>query len=84
MASPMNSSFYFLDRATHVKIVLLAAVFAGVVVAIGESAQLGRSAHPVAPLAAMPGQAARAVKVLSGPTAKPGTTKPAVLSREAA
>jgi hypothetical protein len=65
----MNSSFYFLDRGTHVKIVLLAALFASAVVAVGESAQFGSSAHPAA--AAMPGQAVRSPKTLSGPIAKP-------------
>jgi hypothetical protein len=46
MGKPMNTSFYFLDRATHIKIVLLAAVLAGVVVAVGESARGGHAAAP--------------------------------------
>jgi len=65
----MNSSFYFLDRATHVKIVLLAAFLAGAVVAVGESAQLGRPAHPAA--SAPTEQAVRSLKASPGPVAKP-------------
>ena len=84
MGNPMNSSFYFLDRATHLKIVLLAALLAGAVVAVGESAQLGRSAHPAAP---PPAQAARSVKALSLPVAKrdtkPEAKQPAVFTRDA-
>jgi len=83
MGNPMNSSFYFLDRATHLKIGLLAALLAGAVVAVGESAQL-RSAHPAAP---PPAQAARSVKALSLPVAKrdtkPEAKQPAVFTRDA-
>ena len=69
MGNPMNSSFYFLDRATHVKIVLLAAFLAGAVVAVGESAQLGRPAHPAA--SAPTEQAVRSLKASPGLVAKP-------------
>jgi hypothetical protein len=69
----MNASFYFLDRATHIKIVLLAAVLAGVVVAVGEAA---RSAHPTGPsalTATTPMRPAQSAKALSAPVAKAGT-----------
>ena len=63
----MNTSFYFLDRATHIKIVLLAAVLAGVVLAVGESAQLGHAARS----AAVPTQPAQSLKAFSTPVAQP-------------
>ena len=67
MGKPMNTSFYFLDRGTHIKIVLLAAVLAGVVVAVGESAQLGHSARPTA----IQGQPVQSLKAFSAPVAQP-------------
>jgi hypothetical protein len=72
MGKPMNASFYFLDRATHIKIVLLAAVLAGVVVAVGEAARPGRAAGAAALTATtpVPAQSARA---LSAPVARAGT-----------
>ena len=48
----MNSSLYNLDRATHVKIVMVAAITATVVMIVGEAGQLDRSAS------AAPGAAA--------------------------
>jgi hypothetical protein len=62
----MNASFYFLDRATHIKIVLLAAVLAGVVVAVGEAARPGHATGT-------PVQPAQSAKALSAPIARAGT-----------
>lgn len=73
MGKPMNASFYFLDRATHIKIVLLAAVFAGVVVAVGEAARPGRAAGAAALTATTPVQPAQSAKALSTPVARAGT-----------
>ena len=73
MGKPMNASFYFLDRATHIKIVLLAAVLAGVVVAVGESAQRGRVAGPGAFTAATSAQPSQSLKAPSAPATRPGT-----------
>ena len=73
MGNPMNSSFYFLDRGTHVKIVLLAAVLAGVVVAVGESARGGHAAGPAMLTPPTPAQPAQNLKALSAPVAKSGT-----------
>jgi hypothetical protein len=73
MGKPMNASFYFIDRATHIKIVLLAAVLAGVVVAVGESAQRGHATGAAALTAPTPAQPAQSLKALSAPVAKPGT-----------
>jgi hypothetical protein len=73
MGKPMNASFHFLDRATHIKIVLLAAVLAGAVVAVGEGA---RSGHPAGPAVLTPptaAQPAQSLKALSAPVAKSGT-----------
>jgi len=83
----MNSSLYFLDRATHLKIVLLAALLAGAVVAVGQSAQLSRPA--AAPTAAVPGQTLRSLKALPAPVARPDARQPeaqqpAMVSRGAA
>jgi hypothetical protein len=69
----MNASFYFLDRATHIKIVLLAAVLAGVVVAVGESARGGHPAGPAVLTPPIPAQPAQSLKALSAPVAKSGT-----------
>jgi hypothetical protein len=85
MGNPMNSSFTFLDRATHLKIVLLAALVAGAVVAVGESAQVGRSA----PAPTAPEQAMRSLKALPVPVARPDARQPeakqpAVVLRDAA
>jgi hypothetical protein len=73
MGKPMNASFYFLDRATHIKIVLLPAVLAGVVVAVGESARGDRAAGPIVLTPPTPAQPAQGLKTLSAPVAKPGT-----------
>lgn len=51
----MNSSLYSLDRATHLKIVLVAAITAAIVLVVGESARLDHTASAApAPLAAQP------------------------------
>ena len=63
MGNPMNTSFYFLDRGTHRKIILLAAILAGVVLAVGENAQLGHAARP----AAVPAPPAQGLKAFSPP-----------------
>lgn len=49
----MNSSLYTLDRATHLKIILVAVITAAVVLIIGESAQVGRSMPTTATRAAI-------------------------------
>ena len=71
MGTPVNASFYFLDRATHIKIVLLAAVLAGAVVAIGEAAQSGHAAGPAAHSVTIPVQPAQGLKAQSAPVANP-------------
>ena len=63
----MNTSLYFLDRGTHIKIVLLAAVLACVVLAVGESAQLGHAARP----AVVPAQPAQSLKAFTAPVTQP-------------
>ena len=73
MGKPMNASFYFLDRATHIKIVLLAAVLAGVVVAVGENARGGYAAGSAVLTPPTPAQPAQSLKALSAPVAKSGT-----------
>jgi hypothetical protein len=73
MGTLMNASFYFLDRATHIKIVLLAAVLASAVVAIGEAAQGGHAAGPAAHTVTIPVQPAQGLKAQSAPVAKSGT-----------
>jgi hypothetical protein len=75
MGKPMNASFYFLDRATHIKIVLLAAVLAGVVVAVGENARSGHAAGPAVLTPPTLTQPAQSLKALSAPVAKSGTTQ---------
>ena len=40
----MNSSMYNLDRATHLKVIVVAVTVAALVVAIGKSAQLNHAA----------------------------------------
>ena len=51
----MNSSLYTLDRATHLKIVLVAAITAAAVLTVGETARLdGRMATAPASLTAQP------------------------------
>jgi hypothetical protein len=69
----MNASFYFLDRPTHIKIVLLAAVLAGAVVAVGKTAQGARAAGPAAYTATIPVQPAVGLKAQSTPVARAGT-----------
>jgi hypothetical protein len=73
MGTAMNASFYFLDRATHIKIVLLAAVLAGVVVAVGKAAQGAHAAGPAAHTATNPVQPAQGLKAQSAPVARTGT-----------
>jgi hypothetical protein len=74
MGKSMNASFYFLDRATHIKIVLLAAALAGMVVAVGESARGGHAAAPAMLMPPTPAQPAQSLKTLSAPVvAKSGT-----------
>lgn len=51
----MNTSLYTLDRATHLKVVLVAAVTVATVLVVGESARLDRTASTMpAPLTAQP------------------------------
>jgi hypothetical protein len=51
----MNSSLYNSDRATHLKIVVVAAITAAVVLIVGENARLDRTASAAsAPFAAQP------------------------------
>jgi hypothetical protein len=73
MGTAMNASFYFLDRATHIKIVLLAAVLAGVVVAVGKAAQGAHAAGSAAHTATIPVQPAQGLKAQSAPVARTGT-----------
>jgi hypothetical protein len=73
MGKPMNASFYFLDRGTHIKIVLLAAVLAGVVVAVGEAARPRHATGPAALTATTPEQPAQSARAPSAPVARAGT-----------
>jgi hypothetical protein len=69
----MNASFYFLDRATHIKIVLLAAALAGVVVAVGEAARPGHATGPATFTATTPVQPPQSAKAQAAPVARVGT-----------
>ena len=68
----MNYSLYNLDRATHLKIVVVAAITAALVLIIGESAQLDRNA----PVAAAPASMAA-----PGPNSALPADKPGILAR---
>jgi len=74
MGKPMNTSSYFLDRGTHIKIVLLAAVLAGVVLTVGENARLGHAARP----AAVPAPPAQSLKAFSPPAVAQPSRREAV------
>jgi hypothetical protein len=51
----MNSSLFTLDRATHLKILMVAAITAVVVLMVGENARLDRTAFAApAPVAGQP------------------------------
>ncbi len=68
----MNSSLYSLDRGTHLKIVMVAAMMAVVVLIVGESAQPGRSA---------PAAAAAAAIAIPGASSTWSVAKPEILAR---
>lgn len=74
----MNSSLYSLDRATHLKIVIIAAMAAAIVFAVGESARLHRQTPTVsAPAVSAPTVSAPELHRLVRP-ATPMPDKPSV------
>lgn len=77
----MNSSLYSLDRVTHLKIALIAAIAAAVVFVVGKNAQLGGEMPGIAVSAPhqIHGSAARIPEAPRLPTIKRGnfTTKTA-------